>query len=123
MAVGGPDAGRVHGADLAFHRAILDASANPFLQSIGSVIEAALATSFTISSPVDEPERLAPSGLQHQECSTPSSRGEPQAASDAMTTVIREGASNAHLEDPDAPSVNVSIKLIAGSAEYSNAES
>ena len=39
-------------ADLAFHRAILDASPNPFLRSIGSVIEAALALSFTISSPL-----------------------------------------------------------------------
>src|SRR3712207_6105920 len=35
-------------ADLAFHQAILEASGNPFLQSIGSVIDAALATSFTI---------------------------------------------------------------------------
>ena len=39
-------------ADLAFHQAILEASGNPFLQSIGSLIGAALATSFTISSPV-----------------------------------------------------------------------
>lgn len=110
-------------ADLAFHRAILEASDNPFLRSIGSVIEAALALSFTISSPVDDPQRLAASGEQHRLVLNAIAARNPQAASDAMTTVIREGASNAHLEDPDAPSVNVSIKLIAGSAEYSNAES
>ena len=45
-------------ADLAFHQAILEASGNPFLQSIGSVIGAALATSFTISSPVSSDERF-----------------------------------------------------------------
>jgi DNA-binding FadR family transcriptional regulator len=45
-------------ADLAFHRAILVASGNPFLHSMGAVIEAALAASFTISSPVDDPVRF-----------------------------------------------------------------
>ena len=81
-------------ADLAFHRAILDASANPFLRSIGSVIEAALAISFTISTPVDEPERLAISSRQHRAILDAIENADPQAASDAMSTVILQGATS-----------------------------
>ena len=61
-------------ADLTFHQAILEASGNPFLQSIGSVIGAALATSFTISSPVSSDERFKRGHASSiRPCSTPSS--------------------------------------------------
>lgn len=103
-------------ADLAFHRAILDASANPFLQSIGSVIEAALATSFTISSPVEQPEQLAQSSLQHQKVLDAIVAGEPQAASDAMTVVILQGATSARLDYRAAPAVDIEVRLIADAA-------
>ena len=101
------------GADLAFHRAILDASANPFLQSIGSVIEAALATSFTISSPVDEPDRLIQSSQQHQDVMDAIVAREPQAASAAMTVVILQGATSARLDYRKAPAVDIQVRLIA----------
>lgn len=85
-------------ADLAFHRAILDASANPFLRSIGSVIEAALAISFTISSPVDEPERLAISSRQHQAILDAIESGDPQVAADTMSAVILQGATSSGIQ-------------------------
>jgi DNA-binding FadR family transcriptional regulator len=103
-------------ADLAFHRAILDASANPFLRSIGSVIEAALATSFTISSPVDDPEQLALSSRQHRRVLDAIAAGNPQAASDAMTAVILQGAESAKIDHAGAPGVDVTIKLLAHAA-------
>ena len=71
-------------ADLAFHQAILEASGNPFLQSIGSVIGAALATSFTISSPVSSDERFKEVMQQHQAVFDAIEQRDPPAASDAM---------------------------------------
>lgn len=41
-------------ADLKFHLAVLDASGNPFLRTVGSLIEAALVGVFKLSSPTDE---------------------------------------------------------------------
>ena len=98
-------------ADLAYHRAILDASANPFLQSIGSVIEAALATAFTLSSPVDSPERSELSKKQHQAVFDAIVRQDPQAASQAMSIVILQGAEGAQISRPQASSVTVSVRL------------
>jgi DNA-binding FadR family transcriptional regulator len=43
-------------ADLNLHLAIANASGNPFMRSIGAVIEAALRASFVLSAPVDERE-------------------------------------------------------------------
>lgn len=103
-------------ADLAFHRAILDASANPFLRSIGSVIEAALATSFTISSPVDDPVQLVESSRQHRRVLDAIAAGDPQAASAAMTTVILQGAESAKIDHAGAPGLDVAIKLLAHAA-------
>lgn len=88
-------------ADLAFHRAILDAAANPFLRSIGSVIEAALAMSFTISSPVDEPERLAISSRQHRAILDFIECGDAQAAADTMSAVILQGATSSGIRGCD----------------------
>lgn len=41
-------------ADLKFHLAVLDASGNPFLRTVGGLIEAALVGVFKLSSPTDE---------------------------------------------------------------------
>lgn len=100
-------------ADLAFHRAILDASANPFLRSIGSVIQVALATSFTISSPVDDPERLVESSDQHRRILDAIARRDAQSASDAMSAVILQGADSARIDHAGAPGVDVTIRLLA----------
>lgn len=53
-------------ADLNFHLAMLTASKNPFMMSVGSLIEAALLTSFRLSSPMGEPEKLKASTAAHQ---------------------------------------------------------
>jgi DNA-binding FadR family transcriptional regulator len=98
-------------ADLAYHRAILDASANPFLQSMGSVIEAALATSFTLSSPVDSPDRFEVSKQQHGAIFDAIVAQDPQAASQAMTVVILQGSKGAEIHRSEAPEVSIGIKL------------
>lgn len=79
-------------ADLAFHRVILEASGNPFLQSIGSVIGAALATSFTISSPVSSDDQFKRVMEQHQAVFDSIERGDAAAASEAMSTLILRAA-------------------------------
>jgi DNA-binding FadR family transcriptional regulator len=99
-------------ADLAFHRTILDASANPFLRSIGSVIEAALALSFTISSPADHPERVRISSRQHRAILDAIAAGDAQAAADAMTVVILQGADSAGIRDC-GEAVQMTLRLMS----------
>jgi DNA-binding FadR family transcriptional regulator len=98
-------------ADLAFHRAILDASANPFLQSMGAVIEAALATAFTISSPIDDAKRFALSGRQHRAVFDAIAQQRPDDASRRMSEVIMQGAKVAAIHRSGAPSVAITIRL------------
>ena len=45
--------------DLEFHRAVAEASGNPFMASISALVEMALTAAFTISSPVNDPAALA----------------------------------------------------------------
>jgi DNA-binding FadR family transcriptional regulator len=85
-------------ADLAFHQAILEASGNPFLQSIGSVIGAALATSFTISSPVSSDESFRTVMGQHQAVFDAIRDGKPSAASDAMAALILSAAERVRIK-------------------------
>jgi DNA-binding FadR family transcriptional regulator len=85
-------------ADLAFHQAILEASGNPFLQSIGSVIGAALATSFTISSPVSSDDRFQQVMRQHQAVFDAIEQQDPPAASGAMTDLIVQAAERVRIK-------------------------
>ncbi len=56
-------------ADLAFHMAVLDASRNPFMFSLGALIEAALASVFKLSSPTDDPPgRIRRRSRRHRRC-------------------------------------------------------
>jgi len=98
-------------ADLAFHRAVLDASANPFLQSMGAVIEAALAIAFTISSPIDNEERFALSGRQHRAVLDAIAERDPREASRRMTEVILQGAKVAEIHRSGAATIGVAIQL------------
>lgn len=98
-------------ADLAFHRAILDASGNPFLHSIGSVIETALAAAFALSAPVDDPERFALALSQHRAILDAIIARDACAASEAMTVVISEGTRWTSMEWRVAPSLAISLKL------------
>ena len=52
--------------DLDFHLTITEASGNPFLQSLGGLIEAALAAAFARSTPIRDPEQLRYSAAQHR---------------------------------------------------------
>jgi DNA-binding FadR family transcriptional regulator len=94
---GGHDRDSFTDCDLEFHHAVLDASGNPFMRSIGTVIETALAASFTLSSPVDSPAALALSADQHEAIFRAIERRDPGAAVEAMTTVIAQGAKSGGL--------------------------
>ena len=90
---------------------MLDASANPFLQSTGAVIEAALAVSFALSAPIDHPKRFQLSGRQHGAVLDSIARGDPAGASRAMSACILQGAKGAAIHRARAHSVDVTIKL------------
>jgi DNA-binding FadR family transcriptional regulator len=98
-------------ADLEFHRAVLIASRNPYLQSIGAVIEAALAGAFSLSAPIDSPRRFDQSGRQHRAVLDAIDAKDPVAASHAMSVVILQGAKSAKIEQPKAPSVQIPVTL------------
>ena len=79
-------------ADIELHRAVIRASGNVFMQSVGALIEAALLSSFWISSPAENPivavGRRPPSigGARGRH-----RRGDAAAAADAMRQVIDTG--------------------------------
>ena len=101
-------------ADLIFHQAILEASGNPFLQSIGSVIGAALATSFTISSPVSSDERFKEVMQQHQAVFDAIEQRDPPAASDAMSNLILQAAERVQIKHAESALANVQIHTFSG---------
>lgn len=78
-------------ADLDFHMALLEASKNPFMYSVGSLIEAALVTSFRISSPYGEQARQANAAVKHRRIVEAIERKRPDAAAEAVVAVILEG--------------------------------
>lgn len=81
--------------DLAFHKAILAASANPLMQSIGAVIEAALVAAFRRSAPYNDQERLKRSIAEHRAIYDAIAAGDGPRAAEAMRRVIGQGAINA----------------------------
>ena len=96
-------------ADLAFHQAILEASGNPFLQSIGSVIGAALATSFTISSPVSSDDRFREVMRQHQGVFDAIEQRKPPLASEAMATLILQAAERVQIKHAESSLAKIQI--------------
>ena len=89
--------------DLEFHLAVLDASGNPLMRGIGAVIEIALVSSFSLSSPIDAPGMQARSVRMHREIADAIAVQDAPAASIAMDTVIRDAAIR-HGWDSDARS-------------------
>jgi DNA-binding FadR family transcriptional regulator len=78
--------------DLSLHLTVAKASGNPFMRSIGGVIEAALRASFLLSAPVKAPEReivLA----SHQRIVDAIVGGDASEAATYMTSVILNGLS------------------------------
>jgi DNA-binding FadR family transcriptional regulator len=78
-------------ADLAFHRAVANAARNPFMSSISALVEVALTAVFTISSPVEEPERLAVTVEAHRRIARAIENSDPDTAREAMRAVISDG--------------------------------
>lgn len=85
-------------ADLNFHLAVAAAAGNPFLHSISTLIEVALVTVLTISSPADDPQRLARSVADHRAIADAIARRDAAAARKGMQTVIGDGVEMARLQ-------------------------
>lgn len=82
-------------ADLNFHLAIATAAGNPFLRSISTLIEVALVSMLTISSPMEDPARHRLTVGKHRAVADAVARRDEAAASAAMIHVIEEGIENA----------------------------
>lgn len=82
------------GADLSFHLAVATAAGNPFLRSISTLIEVALVTMLTISSPMEEPARHRVTVAKHRAVADAIARRDADAARAAMIAVIDEGIEN-----------------------------
>jgi DNA-binding FadR family transcriptional regulator len=80
--------------DLALHLEIAAASGNPFMRSIGAIIEAALMASFVNSAPVDDQDRQKHATEHHAAIVEAIARRDPSAAAEAMTSVIEDGRKN-----------------------------
>ncbi|MCZ4290332.1 FadR/GntR family transcriptional regulator [Hoeflea alexandrii] len=78
-------------ADLKFHLALHAASGNPFMLSVGNLIEAALVTSFKMSSPYGESDRHVATANKHRLIVEAIERKDGEAASAAMEQVIKDG--------------------------------
>lgn len=78
-------------SDLAFHRAVAEASGNPFMASITGLVDLVLATAFTISSPVDDGEARDVTVDHHRRVATAIGTRDADGARAAMRIVIMEG--------------------------------
>jgi DNA-binding FadR family transcriptional regulator len=82
-------------ADLQFHLAIADAAHNPFMHTLGSLIEAALVGMFRISTPPSQ-NGFSTISETHMRIVNAISAGDVQAARTAMEAVIIEGRDHVH---------------------------
>jgi DNA-binding FadR family transcriptional regulator len=77
-------------ADLAVHLAVARASGNPFMRSVGHVIEAALRAAFMLSAPAGSEDRET-ALIWHQKIADSIAAGDADAAAEAMAFVIHNG--------------------------------
>ena len=77
--------------DLEFHLAIADVSKNPFMRSVSSLIEAALAISFKLSSPASEPWKIQECSVNHMKIVDAIAARDEAATRAAMLFVIDVG--------------------------------
>lgn len=78
-------------SDLKFHLAIAEASRNPFMRTVGSLIEAALVGIFRLSSPASGENRTAEVSASHRLIVDAIARRDREAAAHAMQNVIMAG--------------------------------
>ena len=79
-------------ADLDFHLTIARLSGNPFFRTASALIEVALAATFAITTPVNNPEAKAASCAAHRHVVTAIAAGDSEAAAAAIVETIRSGA-------------------------------
>ncbi|MFC3071563.1 FadR/GntR family transcriptional regulator [Shinella pollutisoli] len=80
-------------ADLRFHLSVMEASGNPFLRTVGSLIEAALAGVFKLSSPKADRIRIGDVAASHMRIVEEIRRRDEAGARRAMEAVIHVGRS------------------------------
>lgn len=78
-------------ADLAFHLALAEASKNPFMGSVGNLIEAALVGIFKLSSPAADRDKIAGVAESHGTIVEAIARRDAPGARQAMEHVIMVG--------------------------------
>jgi len=78
-------------SDLKFHLAIAEASRNPFMRTVGSLIEAALVGIFKLSSPEQNENRTAEVSATHRLIVDAIAKRDRQQAAQAMRDVILVG--------------------------------
>ena len=78
-------------ADLKFHLGVAEASRNPFMRTVGSLIEAALVGVFKLSSPPLGEERTAEISTSHRLIVDAIAKRDPEGAAEAMRGVIYTG--------------------------------
>jgi DNA-binding FadR family transcriptional regulator len=78
-------------ADLRLHLEIAAASGNPFMRSIGAIIDAALTAAFAMISPSDDRERQQEAARNHSAIVEAIARHDAEAARAAMLAVITVG--------------------------------
>lgn len=83
-------------ADLGLHLAVAQSANNPFFLSISTLIEVALVAMLTISSPVENSERLAASVAQHRAIVDAIAARDSDRARRAMEAVVQKGIDRAH---------------------------
>lgn len=89
-------------ADLNLHVAIIEASRNPFMYSVGSLIEAALVTSFKLSSPIGNTHRHEVTTARHCRIVDAIEAGDGDQAARAIEDVIAEGRDRLIASSEDA---------------------
>lgn len=78
-------------ADLKFHLAVTEASGNPFMRTVASLIEAALVGIFKLSSPTSDKEQIENVSRSHIQIVDEISRRNEAGARAAMEKVIKTG--------------------------------
>jgi DNA-binding FadR family transcriptional regulator len=109
-------------ADLVFHQTILEASGNPFLQSIGSVIGAALATSFNVSSPVSSEKSFAAVMKLHRAVFDAIERQDASGAGHAMSTLILQTADRVGIRPQEGAVTTISLHAFSQEKQGASAD-
>lgn len=105
MLSAGLDRKRFTELDLQFHLAVIEASGNPMMSSIGGLIGTALAAAFSLSAPTDSLPELQRAHRQHLAIAQAIADQKPQAAADAMLAVIEQGWMS--LENETQPAIAI----------------